>query len=107
MKNEDIEKAAVNYDSRVVPFRAFVAGAQWRINTVWHDSNEIPNFKDLIPTLVLKFSKITFDFDGVKKQPGLRWLLEEGNWAGVLSGEFDNHIVENQTKGDKNDGYSY
>ena len=68
---------------------------------------EIPNFKDLIPTLVLKFSKITFDFDGVKKQPGLRWLLEEGNWAGVLSGEFDNHIVENQTKGDKNDGYSY
>ena len=31
MKNEDIEKAAVNYDSRVVPFRAFVAGAQWRI----------------------------------------------------------------------------
>ena len=68
---------------------------------------EIPNFKDLIPTLVLKFSKITFDFDGVKKQPGLRWLLEEGNWAGVLSGEFDNHIVEKQTKGDQNDGYSY
>lgn len=70
-------------------------------------ATEIPNFKDLIPTLVLKFSKITFDFDGVKKQPGLRWLLEEGNWAGVLSGEFDSNNEEIQTKGNKNDGYNY
>ena len=68
---------------------------------------EIPNFKELIPTLVLKFSKITFDFDGVKKQPGLRWLLEDGNWAGVLSGEFDSNIEDTQIKGNKDDGYSY
>ena len=68
---------------------------------------EIPKFKELIPTLVLKFSKITFDFDGVKKQPGLRWLLEDGNWAGVLSGEFDSNIEDTQIKGNKDDGYSY
>ena len=43
MKIEDIEKAAVNYDSRAVPFRAFVAGAEWRINSVWHDASEKPD----------------------------------------------------------------
>lgn len=45
MKIEDIEKAAVNYDSRAVPFRAFVAGAEWRINSVWHDvDKELPEY---------------------------------------------------------------
>lgn len=42
MKKEDIEKAAINYDSRLVAFRAFMKGAEWRINSVWHDINEIP-----------------------------------------------------------------
>lgn len=45
MKIEDIEKAAVNYDSRAVPFRAFVAGDEWRINSVWHDvDKELPEY---------------------------------------------------------------
>lgn len=45
MKIEDIEKAAVNYDSRAVPFRAFVAGAEWRINSVWRDvDKELPEY---------------------------------------------------------------
>lgn len=42
MDKEDIEKAAINYDSRLVAFRAFMKGAEWRINSVWHDINEIP-----------------------------------------------------------------
>ena len=37
MKREDIEKAAINNDSRLVAFRAFLKGAYWRINSVWHD----------------------------------------------------------------------
>lgn len=49
MKREDIEKAAVNYDSRVVAFRAFKNGAEWRINSVWHDASEVPEKK---PALV-------------------------------------------------------
>ena len=68
---------------------------------------EVPNFLELIPVLVLKFSKITFNFDGVKKKPGLRWLLEEGNWAGVLSGEFDAQIEGEQEGRKQNDGYNY
>lgn len=41
MDKEDIEKAAINYDSRLVAFRAFMKGADWRINSVWHDVKDI------------------------------------------------------------------
>lgn len=48
MKREDVEKAAVNYDSRLVAFRAFMKGAEWRINSVWHDATEKPRLGELI-----------------------------------------------------------
>ena len=48
MKTEDIEKAAINYDSRLVAFRAFMEGAKWRINTVWHDASEEPKHSGMI-----------------------------------------------------------
>ena len=42
MNREDIKEAAVNYDSRLVAFRAFLKGADWRINSVWHDAKDTP-----------------------------------------------------------------
>lgn len=48
MKKEDIKEAAVNYDSRLVAFRAFMKGADWRINSVWHDVNEEPSEKRVL-----------------------------------------------------------
>lgn len=42
MKREDIKEAAVNYDSRLIAFRAFMKGADWRINSVWHDAKDTP-----------------------------------------------------------------
>lgn len=52
MKREDIEKAAGDYSGGILGFtdnksvmekhKAFVAGAKWRINSVRHDINEIP-----------------------------------------------------------------
>lgn len=44
--------------------------------------------------LLQKFSKVSFNFDGEVKKPGLRWLIEEGNWADVLSGNFDEEEAE-------------
>lgn len=70
-------------------------------------SIEVPNFKELIPNLLTKFSKITFTFNGVKKKVGLRWLLEDGNWAGILSGEFDQNIESEGQQEGENDGYTY
>lgn len=48
MTNKDIEKAAINYDSRLVAFRSFMKGAEWRINSVWHDVEESPKQGSLI-----------------------------------------------------------
>ena len=42
MKKEIIECAAVNYDSRAIAFRAYVAGAEWRISVIWNDASEEP-----------------------------------------------------------------
>ena len=60
MKREDIEKAAAIYtaqaeDSDYAEVRdvkqAFVSGAKWRINSVWHNMEEKPNFK-ILPILL-------------------------------------------------------
>lgn len=52
MKRKDIEKAAGDYSGSSLGFtdnnsvmakhKAFADGAEWRINSVWHDINEIP-----------------------------------------------------------------
>ena len=52
MKREDIEKAAVDscvfensiFNPELTPYyeQGFIEGAKWRINSVWHDINEIP-----------------------------------------------------------------
>lgn len=43
MTNEQIETAAMKYDLRAVGTKAFIAGAQWRIESVWHDKGNIPS----------------------------------------------------------------
>lgn len=52
MKKEDIEKAAGEYSGIVLGFKdnpvvmnkhkAFMDGAEWRINSVWHDAIDKP-----------------------------------------------------------------
>lgn len=57
MKIEDIEKAAQNYDDGLIYssvkeqcdlIKAFKAGAEYRINSVWHNADEIPKKKGYI-----------------------------------------------------------
>lgn len=53
MTREQIEQAAGEYSGSVLGFKdnpvvmnkhkAFMDGAQWRINSVWHDASEEPN----------------------------------------------------------------
>lgn len=54
MKEEQIEKAALLFagagEFGECPYNpdaksGFMAGAQWRINSVWHDASEKPKFK--------------------------------------------------------------
>ena len=58
MTREQIEKAAGEYSGSVFGFKdnpvvmnkhkAFMDGAQWRINSVWHDASEKPNKNQLV-----------------------------------------------------------
>lgn len=58
MTREDIEKAARDYaldqlgivglPGRAEAMKAFMAGAEWRINSVWHDANEKPDKNQLV-----------------------------------------------------------
>lgn len=58
MKRDDIEKAAGDYSGSSLGFtdnnsvmakhKAFVDGAEWRINSVWHDDTEKPKSGELI-----------------------------------------------------------
>ena len=57
---------------------------------------ENPDFEENLPILIEKFSKIKFVFAGKVQKVGLRWLLEQGNWSGVLSGDFDDNIATDE-----------
>ena len=56
MKRKDIEKAAGDYSGSILGFtdnksvmekhKAFADGAQWRINSVWHDASEEPKYDE-------------------------------------------------------------
>lgn len=58
MTREQIEKAARDYaldqlgivglPGRAEAMKAFIAGAQWRIKSVWHDASEIPQHSGLL-----------------------------------------------------------
>ena len=58
MTREQIEKAAGEYSGSVLGFKdnpvvmnkhkAFMDGAHWRINSVWHDASEKPDKNQLV-----------------------------------------------------------
>lgn len=58
MTREQIERAASEYSGSVLGFKdnpvvmnkhkAFMDGAQWRINSVWHDASEKPDKNQLV-----------------------------------------------------------
>ena len=53
-------------------------------------SSDITDFNEKIPELLEKFKNIEFTFqNGETKRPGLTWLIDKGNWTGVLNGDFD------------------
>lgn len=67
MKREDIETAAKEYTNKITGLdfageveveRAFCTGANWRINSVWHDVSEKPKNGKMIIVLRSKYSLI-------------------------------------------------
>lgn len=62
MKKEDIEKAAGDYSGSSLGFadnnsvmakhKAFADGAKWRINSVWHSTDELPKYSGFLAVLM-------------------------------------------------------
>lgn len=63
-----------------------VLGAE-EINNLRKYSNEIPDFKKVLPDIVYTLKFIKFD-DDIKMKPLCNWLLSSNNMARVYNGEF-------------------
>ena len=49
MNKETIEKAAnEKYADNTFAYKGFIEGAQWRINSVWHSTNELPKYSGFL-----------------------------------------------------------
>lgn len=95
MTREDIEKAARDYaldqlgivglPGRAEAMKAFMAGARWRINSVWHKVSEKPNGMflilidcgDGIGAEEYRFGLIADDLEGAKRWAYISDLLPE------------------------------
>lgn len=106
MTREQIEKAWENYtlcnlslmdEHAINEMEMFVKGAEWRINSVWHDKNEMPDKEELVLCEILCYNnqkvylplqweadgKMTIDVPFLNKCEVIRWaylddLLPDG-----------------------------
>lgn len=62
----------------------------FQINKITEICAEAPEFVEKMPEVLEKMKKIKFS----QGSTSIKWLLESGNWAGILNGEFDKYIQE-------------
>lgn len=87
MTKEDIEKAATQYaqtfiEGSITAYKSFKVGANWRINSVWHDASVNPDTDKGDLLLIIKdgFGKNVYvrqDAYYVRKYGCVRWAYIE------------------------------
>lgn len=89
MKKEDIEKAAQDYDDGLIyssikdqtdVLKAFIAGAEYRINSVWHKMNIEPKKNELI-VLHGNGNTVTILWNGDMRWDGMDKFFKAEIWA--------------------------
>lgn len=89
MTNEDVCKAAESYEDGLIYSsikdqcdiqKAFKEGANWRINTAWHDATEVPKKKGYILVWTKCFGFVTWHIN-----------VEPAEWNKICK---DNQVVE-------------
>ena len=94
MTREQIEKAAGEYSGSVLGFKdnpvvmnkhkAFMAGAEWRINSVWHDNSIRPGEDcDVIVETKRGIEMDRYDIDYNELDNGTDWEADVIRWAYV------------------------
>lgn len=80
MTRENIEKAAIDYSGRdggvtlKMEIYAFMAGATWRINSVWH--NDLKKWKNKKPILVRFKNGLFMVFEDIRELKGIESEVE-------------------------------
>lgn len=86
MTRDEIERVAnAKYEDNTFAYKGFIAGAQWRINSVWHKVSEKPNGMflilidcgDGIGAEEYRFGLIADDLEGAKRWAYISDLLPE------------------------------
>ena len=115
MDRETIEKAALehalnttglDYIGEVACESGFMAGAQWRINSVWHDREEQPEvgrwfiFKadDTNPFKKPTIKKIAYYTNRIENDKGLDWLKMVAEYKILCWAYVDDLLPERQEK---------
>lgn len=89
MTNEDVCKAAESYEDGLIYSsikdqcdiqKAFKEGANWHINTAWHDATEVPKKKGYILVRTKCFGFVTWHIN-----------VEPAEWNKICK---DNQVVE-------------
>ena len=94
MTREQIEKAAGEYSGSVLGFKdnpvvmnkhkAFMDGAQWRINSVWHDNSIRPGEDcDVLVETKRGIEMDRYDIDYNELDNGTDWEADVIRWAYV------------------------
>ena len=53
MIREEIENAANDrYSDNTFAYKGFIEGAEWRINSVWHSTDELPKYSGFLAVLM-------------------------------------------------------
>ena len=86
--NPIVEKFKKEYEKIFDKKRCYLDNFQ--INKLIEISADNPDFIEKIPEILEKYRKIEFS-NGISKF-GLKGLINEGKWAGILNGEYDNYI---------------
>ena len=75
-----------------------------KLNKLLEISADYPTFKERLPEILEKFFKITFPSGN---KPSTKWLIIDGNWAGILNGEYDQYLTDTTQENEKEiDGWT-
>ena len=92
MTREQIEKEAMEYAERIPQSderreysrEDFIAGSQWRINSVWHDNSIRPGeYCDVLVETKRGIEMDRYDFDYNELDNGTDWEADVIRWAYV------------------------
>ena len=76
----------------------------FKLNKLLEINSDYPEFKEHLPKILEKFFKITFPSGN---KPTTKWLIIEGNWTGILNGEYDQYIADETQESKKEcDGWT-